>query len=187
MTTAPSPPCAGTLAEVAAEALRAGVPGFLHVRGDSMRPTLADGTAVRIRPLGGAEVPVGRIAVFHRDGMLVIHRVVWKQRGGGRLQYLFKGDNGAALERVASEQVLGLADAVAGGDPRGTKPAWTTLGWDPPGLFYRLAHLLGAPLLRIVGSLTDRPADPPAGPIRDWLKRIHRSVESILFGRSQTR
>jgi hypothetical protein len=176
-------------AEILLQALESGCTGILHVRGTSMLPTLREGTAVRIRPVRADEIPVGRIAVFRKDRMLVIHRLVWKTDSADRLQYLFKGDNAAVIDAVSADRVLGVVDGiVAAGDgeaPEGA--ACEPLRRDPAGVFYRSSHLVFSPLLRFVGFLTGRPPALPSGRLRTLLKRLHRGVERILFGRPNSR
>ena len=50
------------------------------VRGASMLPTLANGTRVRVEPIGARGSWPGDIVVYAHRGALVCHRVVWKSR-----------------------------------------------------------------------------------------------------------
>jgi signal peptidase I len=175
-------------ADILLEALESGSSGILHVRGNSMLPTLSEGTVVRIRPAGANEIAVGRIAVFRKDRLLVIHRLVWKRRRNGTISYLFKGDNAANIDGIEADGVLGVVEGIVTAPTSGTPngAAWEPLGWDAAGLFYRISHLLLSPLFRFVGFLTGRPDSLPAGRSRDLLKRVHRMVERILFRRRKT-
>lgn len=175
-------------AEILLEALEGGSSGILHVRGNSMLPTLQEGTVVRIRPAGAEAIAVGRIAVFRKDRMLVIHRLVWKRRENGEIRYLFKGDNAPVIDRVEAARVLGVVEGIvsASGSIASNGAAWEPLGWDAAGLTYRVSHMFLSPLLRLVGFLTGRPESMPSRRFRNLLKRVHRMVEAVLFGRSKT-
>ena len=70
-----------------------------------MVPTLGEGTAVRIRPVPAGRIRVGRIAVFQKEDLLVIHRLIWKQDRDGVTLYLFKGDNGTRIDHVSPERI----------------------------------------------------------------------------------
>lgn len=183
---------AGTPADrtdILIEALESGSAGLLHVRGNSMLPTLREGTVVRIRPAGADEIAVGRIAVFRKDRMLVIHRLVWKRRQDGGIRYLFKGDNAGAIDGVEAGRVLGVVEGIVTAEPAAAPngAAFRPLRWDAAGLFYRTSHLVLSPVLRFVGILTGRPQPQPSGRFRDVLLRVHRMVEAILFRRRNSR
>ncbi|MBI4161221.1 MAG: hypothetical protein HY509_02100 [Acidobacteria bacterium] len=154
-----------------------------------MLPTLPEGSAVRVRPARAEEIPVGRIAVFRKDRLLVIHRLVWKRRIDGILRCAFKGDNGGAVDRVPGDLVLGVVEgrAPAGAAPEDPPDGWIPWRWDRAGRFYRTAFLIFSPPVRFVEFLTRRPVSLPRGRLRQWLRDGHRGIESVLFRRRESR
>lgn len=154
-----------------------------------MVPTLGEGTAVRIRPVPAGRIRVGRIAVFQKEDLLVIHRLIWKQHRDGVTLYLFKGDNGTRIDHVSPERILGEVEGILPEEP--TRTAGTErfepLRWDPAFWFYRISYWILSPPLRGVGFLTGRPPRLPSGPVRTLLKQAHRMVEIGLFRRRFSR
>ncbi|MCZ6670161.1 MAG: hypothetical protein O6947_03960 [Acidobacteria bacterium] len=171
------------LTDILTQALRSGTPGILHVRGDSMVPTLREGTAVRIRPIPAGKIRVGRIAVFQKEDLIIIHRLIWKQNRDGVTLYLFKGDNGALIDHVPAERILGEVEGILREEPTRTAGSvrFKSMRWDPAYWFYRISYSILSLPLRSVGFLTGRPPRLPSGPVRTLLKRVHRIVEIGLF------
>ena len=170
------------LSEIVVRALRSGSPGILYVRGNSMIPTLKEGTQLQIEPVSPDRIAIGRIAVFLKGEILVVHRMIWKRRRGGEVEYLFKGDNSRVMERVKPGLILGVVSGwvppgSANGDPR-------PVPRDPAYFFYHLFHLLFGPVFRLGGFLTRGAIHFPRGRFRDLLKKCHSGIESILFRRS---
>lgn len=167
------------LNEIIVRALRSGAPGILHVRGTSMMPTLKEGTQLQIEPVSPDRIAIGRIAVFLKDEILVVHRMIWKRRSGGEVEYLFKGDNSRVMERVKPGLILGV---VSGWMPPGTENGDPQpVPRDPAYYFYHLFHILVGPVLRLGGFLTRGSIHIPRGKFRDLLKKCHSGIESILF------
>jgi hypothetical protein len=88
------------------ELLRSGETVRFHARGSSMWPTIPSHSRIEVRPSEAAELRVGQIAAFERQGRVVVHRV----RAVSAERIEFAGD---ALKRgdgsVAREAVLGRA------------------------------------------------------------------------------
>jgi hypothetical protein len=88
------------------ELLRSGETVRFQARGHSMWPTIPSHSRIEVRPSEAAELRVGQIAAFERQGCLVVHRV----RGVSAERIEFAGD---ALKHgdgsVAREAVLGRA------------------------------------------------------------------------------
>jgi len=62
---------------IAAEMLRAGTVVSLPLGGSSMRPLLAPGDLVRVRPVAAAELRAGDVVVADLGGRLMCHRLVY--------------------------------------------------------------------------------------------------------------
>ena len=154
-----------------------------------MEPTLREGTAVRIRPIPAGRIRVGRIAVFQKEDLLIIHRLIWKQNRDGVTLFLFKGDNGTLIDHVPAERILGEVEGILLEEPTPTAGAerFESMRWDPAFWFYRISYWILSPPLRGVGFLTGRPPRLPSGPVRTLLKWVHRMVEIGLFPRRFSR
>jgi hypothetical protein len=57
------------------ELLRSGETVRFHARGNSMWPTIPSHSRIEVRPSEAAELRVGQIAAFERQGRVVVHRV----------------------------------------------------------------------------------------------------------------
>jgi len=64
----------------------------LRVSGTSMAPTLCPGELVSVEKTGIAEIFPGEIAVFARNGRLIVHRVLTKIQSRGEPYLLTRGD-----------------------------------------------------------------------------------------------
>lgn len=91
------------------ELLRSGETVRFQVRGQSMWPAIPSHSRVEVRPSEAAQIQVGQIAAFERQGRIVVHRV----RAVSAERIEFAGD---ALKRgdgsVARELVLGRAHVL---------------------------------------------------------------------------
>jgi hypothetical protein len=150
-------PAAGAVAEAGLRVLveRGGTEEF-PVAGRSMHPTFEGIERVRVR-LGRRGLRFGDLALFLRDGRLVVHRVVGRARAG----YRTRGDGQRGFDRAALREgdllgvvthlrgpgrevklegsgaaalrrATGAAALVAGGlklGPGGPRPGATALGW----------------------------------------------------------
>jgi len=91
------------------------------IRGQSMQPTLADGTRIRIR-CGSARCEPGDIIAFLVDP-LIAHRVVAHARRGSRRYVITRGDALWSCDApVREDQILGVVTARHDGT-----------SWQPPG------------------------------------------------------
>jgi hypothetical protein len=81
------------------------------VEGDSMRPILDGVDRVRAR-LGPGPVRRGDIVLFHREGRLIVHRVVGRSRRGLRTRG--DGSRGFDPELLSEGKVLGVATELLG-------------------------------------------------------------------------
>lgn len=78
------------------QAIRQGRTVGLRIRGNSMYPTLKDGSMVLVEPLGERELQRGDIVVWHRqDGgtAMIVHRVLRCYHFEGRRYLVTKGDH----------------------------------------------------------------------------------------------
>jgi hypothetical protein len=107
------PPLAGTApdrtARVIIELLRSGQAVRFRARGHSMWPSITSSSEIEVRPLEAAELRVGQIAAFERQGRVVVHRV--RAVAAGHID--FAGD---ALTRgdglIEHARVLGQAHVL---------------------------------------------------------------------------
>lgn len=78
---------------------------FLAVSGHSMEPTIRDGDAIIILPVGIDEIEEGDIISFEVDGLIVTHRVIGFENKGVRT----KGDNLQEIDSFIIEpsQIIG--------------------------------------------------------------------------------
>jgi hypothetical protein len=91
------------------ELLRSGETVRFNARGHSMWPTIPSHSRVEVRPSEAADLRVGQIAAFERQGCVVVHRV----RAVSAERIEFAGD---ALKQgdgsVARDAVLGRAHVL---------------------------------------------------------------------------
>ncbi|HTV21381.1 MAG TPA: S24/S26 family peptidase [Polyangiaceae bacterium] len=91
------------------ELLRSGETVRFQARGHSMWPTIPSHSRIEVRPSEAAEIQVGQIAAFERQGRVIVHRVravsaECIELAGDALK---KGDGS-----VAREHVLGRAHVL---------------------------------------------------------------------------
>jgi len=99
-------------AELLAESLGRSGSAVISVNGTSMHPTLQMGWRVYLRPVKGADLRVGEIAVFRGGSYLTIHRLVWKEGPRGAQRFVFRGDYNRLRERVDPSAVIAKVVAV---------------------------------------------------------------------------
>ena len=91
------------------ELLRSGQRVAFCARGGSMWPAIPSRSRLEIEPCAAAELRVGDVAAFERDGAVVVHRVTSVTAAGVH----FQGDT---LERedgcIGSDNVLGRARVI---------------------------------------------------------------------------
>ena len=127
-------------AELLGELLRRSGSAVIGVTGNSMHPTLQMGWRVHIRQATGADLRVGQIAVFRGERHLTIHRLIWRERAGGRSRLVFRGDYNRLRERVAPEAILARVVAVEVPGRRRGKEKVIALEADLLTWFYRLTY-----------------------------------------------
>jgi hypothetical protein len=113
------------------ELLRTGQRARFIAQGGSMWPSVPSRSQIEVEPCPAAQLRVGEIAAFERQGRVVVHRVARITPDGLH----FQGDN---LDHpdgvVASTQVLGRARVVA-------RRPWRTR-WPQPGEFTHAVRAL---------------------------------------------
>ena len=150
-TNSPSPTDSLTL-RLLIEALQKSGSGNIQVRGESMEPTLENGQQVHVRVVTSDALGVGQVGVFVSRDVLIIHRLVWKRREGGREWLIFQGDNSGVREKVEPSSVLGKVIRVeTGRTPRGTLRS-RPVGDDQRAFFYRNAYRLHSVLDSLVSG-----------------------------------
>ena len=93
--------------------MQAGVATWVRARGESMEPTIPDGSLVHIVPLPPREFEPGEVVLARMpNGSFAVHRVLHETGAGVAMQ----GDNVPRPDPIISrDAVLGLADQVSAG------------------------------------------------------------------------
>ena len=101
--------------------MQAGVATWIRARGESMEPTIPDGSLVHIVPLPSRELETGEVVLARMpNGSFAVHRVLGET--GGRVA--MQGDNVSRPDMlIARDAVLGLADKVSIGGHVRAMPA----------------------------------------------------------------
>lgn len=132
------------------ESLKASGAGRVHLRGESMLPTLREGWKLHIRSVPARELRIGDIGIFVHRNLLTIHRLVWKKVDGGRERFLFQGDNNPDREMVEEDAILGRVEAAEGEWSREGIQSPIPVGNDSRALFYRTAFRLHSFLTTLI-------------------------------------
>jgi hypothetical protein len=111
--------------------LRGGHPVRFRAPGWSMHPTIRNGDAITVAPLGHAPVRVGEVVLYRRGSGAIAHRVIRVQSANGRsVGLVLRGDGAHSCDRpIHLAQVLGRVLSVERDgrrmdlDPMG--PAWS--------------------------------------------------------------
>lgn len=99
--------------ELAADLLQRGERLSLRVRGSSMLPSLFPGDLLTFRRCSPAEIVVGDIVVFLREGRCFVHRVAERMAVGGDSRLRTRGDALCSCDPPLGEtEVLGRLSAV---------------------------------------------------------------------------
>lgn len=99
--------------ELAAELLQRGERMSLRVRGSSMLPSLFPGDVLTFRRCAPAEIVVGDIVLFMREGRCFVHRVSERMAGGASARLRTRGDALSSCDAPLVEtEVLGRLAAV---------------------------------------------------------------------------
>ncbi|MGQ9897999.1 MAG: S26 family signal peptidase [Acidobacteriota bacterium] len=81
------------LAPLVAELLQSGIPVRFRAPGQSMAPTITDGSVITVEPLDGdAPVAIGEVVLVRREGRLIAHRIVAIRQLGDGVWLLLRGD-----------------------------------------------------------------------------------------------
>lgn len=98
--------------ELAAEILRRGRDVRIRVTGTSMAPALWPSDVIAVRPAADWPPSIGDLAVYVRNGRLVVHRVVEMAENGGAPRWIIRGD--ALADRDAAVTSAEMLGVVAG-------------------------------------------------------------------------
>ena len=79
----------------------------LRTEGISMLPSIKAKGLAEIHCVDPCSLGVGDIALFHREGARILHRILRVDAGNGRVDYVEKGDHQPVYGRVTDEDVLG--------------------------------------------------------------------------------
>ncbi len=94
--------------------LRQQTPVSFRAGGPSMNPTIRDGELVRIRPLRPGDLRPGLIALYRKNGRLVLHRVIRRNATSEKF-YLVADAALSGGEWVKENQMAGIAESVRHG------------------------------------------------------------------------
>ena len=160
-------------AELLAESLGRSGSAVISVNGTSMHPTLQMGWRVYLRPVNGADLRVGDIAVFRGESYLTIHRLVWKEGPRGAQRLVFRGDYSRQRERVNPSAVIAKVVAVEiPGRKKGTERV-VSLEPDVLARFYLVTYGVSRLL---------RPILPAAHAPGDSIGRTGRAARAVFAG-----
>jgi len=97
----------GGVASLAGAMGAGGRPWEIAVGGSSMRPLIAPGDRVMVRPSSLSTIKPGRIFAYWKDSRIVVHRVIARRKGPLGWRFLQVGDGGAEADWVEGPAVLG--------------------------------------------------------------------------------
>ncbi len=165
-------------AELLAESLGRSESALIGVNGTSMHPTLQMGWRVYVRPVKGADLKIGEVAVFRGDRYLTIHRLVWKEGSGEALRLVFRGDYNRQRERVDASAVIAKVVAVEIPGRRKGMERVVSLETDVLARFYRIAF----GVYRLVRPILPPPPAPgaPIGPLGRAVRAAFAGIERFL-------
>jgi signal peptidase I len=165
-------------AELLAEALKKSGSGQVLVSGTSMHPTLQMGWRVHVQPAKGLDLRPGEIAVFRGEHHLVIHRLVWIEKGPQGTMLVFRGDYNRVRERIAPEAVLGRAFAIEAPSSRRTIGRIEPIGSDVLSRFYFFAWLVSRPIAALIPKVGEKDIRP--GPAGRAARAVFAAIERAL-------
>ena len=124
--------------------------------GWSMHPTIRDGEAITVAPLGLSPVRVGDVLLYRRGRSAIAHRVIRVRSASGRSAgFVLRGDGADSCDRpVKLAQVLGRVLTI---ERRGRSVRLDFLGsgWSRAlGYTLRVARDIRTQTARIVSSLS---------------------------------
>lgn len=165
-------------AELLAESLGRSGSAIIAVNGTSMHPTLQMGWRVYVRPVKGADLKVGEIAVFRGDRYLTIHRLVWKEGPGDAQRLVFRGDYNRLRERVDPSAVIAKVVAIEMPGQRKGMERVVSLEPDILARFYQIAH----GLFRLLRPILPSPPAPTVrlGPFARAARATFAGIERFL-------
>jgi signal peptidase I len=98
----------------------------VRLHGDSMWPTIPEGSLVRVERLPISGIRLGDVVVWQQGNALVAHRVVQKIRSDEGWQLRTRGDNCAHSDRLLLPRaVLGRVTAIVPHPPVRRRQAWS--------------------------------------------------------------
>ena len=165
------------------KSLRASGAGRIHLRGNSMLPTLREGWKLHVRSLPATELRVGDIGIFVHRNLLTIHRLIWKTGKVGQERFLFQGDNNLEQEWVEAGAILGRVEAAEKERSRDGDSRPIPVGNDRRALFYRNAYRIHSFLAGLIPAVS-LPVGEGSGrlPYR-FLRSLFRLLEPLFSPR----
>lgn len=94
--------------------LSGGLPVRFRAPGWSMHPTIRNGDAITVVPLGESPIQVGDVVLYRRGRAAIAHRVIRVQSASGRSgAFVLRGDAAISCDRpVQFAQLLGRVLAI---------------------------------------------------------------------------
>lgn len=165
-------------AELIAESLGRSETALIGVNGTSMHPTLQMGWRVFVRPVTGADLKIGEIAVFRGERYLTIHRLVWREIGPDGTRLVFRGDYNRVRERVPESAVIAKVVAVEIPGRRKGMERVVSIETDLLARFYRAAY----GVFRLLRPILPSPPAPgtPIGPFGRAARTVFAGTERLL-------
>jgi len=165
-------------AELIAESLGRSETALVGVNGTSMHPTLQMGWRVYVRPVTGADLKVGEIAVFRGERYLTIHRLVWRETGPGGTRLVFRGDYNRVRERVPESAVIAKVVAVEIPGRRKGMERVVSIETDFLARFYRISYAT----FRLLRPILPAPAAPgaPIGPFGRAARAVFAGMDRVI-------
>jgi hypothetical protein len=81
--------------------------------GSSMHPTIRNGEAITVVPIGRSPVRVGDVVLYRRGHAAIAHRVVRVRSSGRSVGFVLRGDAAYSCDRpIELAQVLGRVTAI---------------------------------------------------------------------------
>jgi signal peptidase I len=94
------------------ELIREGLNVYAKATGPSMFPIIRAGDKVLVEPKSGAEINIGDIVLYEKDGSYIIHRLIRKT---GQSTVVTKGDNLSWSDSpIPTESILGKVVRIEG-------------------------------------------------------------------------
>jgi signal peptidase I len=139
--------------QLVADAIRSYGGLRLRVTGSSMLPSVFPGDILSIRQSEIAEVCLGDIVLFERDGRLCAHRVLDKIQGTGEIYLVTQGQQLACADpAISARELLGKVTSIERGESRIDPRAGLRLGSRIASVILRHSAIATRLMLHLIAS-----------------------------------